>query len=413
LFATRHYGRVANAELSGPEGPLARLVFRMTMRNCDALTRASRTSRSNGNGLRSQTSRSSTPAIPLNSAFAGKCMALSKDIAEKSVEATVAAIEVYNKPDFHFREEAFSLLMTNAWELLLKAKWLADHNDELEFLYEVGSDGKHRMSRSGNPCTHSLTYLTEKLFEDDNSGFDKPSYDNILALVAIRDNSAHFIHKDLELGRRVLEIGTASLQNFLLLVGEWFQIDLSRYNFFLMPISFYHGFETITATSVTPQSLQVQRLLAYLDALEAEEDSQSDKHVALRLCTQFVRSKDASGVSFRWTDDPKAPSVRLSEEDVLRNYPLTYRQLTDQLRRRYADFKNNRDYHRIRKRIEGQKKFSVMRALDPRNPKSAKQRFYNPNIVKEFDKHYTKRTKGEQPAAPNAGSAAAPSASLS
>jgi hypothetical protein len=56
-------------ELIGPAGPLARVVFRMTMRNCDALTRASRTSRSNGNGLHSQTFRSSTPAIPLNSAF--------------------------------------------------------------------------------------------------------------------------------------------------------------------------------------------------------------------------------------------------------------------------------------------------------------------------------------------------------
>jgi len=46
-------------------------------------------------------------------------------------------------------------------------------------------------------------------------------------------------------------------------------------------------------------------------------------------------------------------------------------------------------------RIEGEKKFSVIRALDPRNPKSAKQRFYNPNILGEFDKHYKKRTKGE------------------
>ena len=50
-------GRVANAELSGPGGPLERLVFRKKMRNCDALRCASRTSRSNGNGLRSQTSR--------------------------------------------------------------------------------------------------------------------------------------------------------------------------------------------------------------------------------------------------------------------------------------------------------------------------------------------------------------------
>ena len=89
--------------------------------------------------------------------------------------------------------------------------------------------------------------------------------------------------------------------------------------------------------------------------------------------------------------------MQLSEEDILRNYPFTYRQLTDQLRRRYSDFIENRNYHRIRKKIEGEKKFSVMRALDPRNPKSAKQRFYNPNILREFDKQYKKRIKGDQP----------------
>ena len=51
-------------------------------------------------------------------------MPLSTDLAQKSVQAAVAAIEVYNKPNFLYREEAFALLMTNAWELLLKGKWL-------------------------------------------------------------------------------------------------------------------------------------------------------------------------------------------------------------------------------------------------------------------------------------------------
>jgi len=39
---------------------------------------------------------------------------------------------------------------------------------------------------------------------------------------------------------------------------------------------------------------------------------------------------------------------RVAEEDILRNYPFTYRQLTDQLRRRYSNFIENRNYHRIR-----------------------------------------------------------------
>src|SRR4051812_7708768 len=61
---------------------------------------------------------------------------LSRELAQKAVQAAIAAIEVYNKPDFHFREEAFSLLITNAWELLLKAKWIADHGEDQESIYE-------------------------------------------------------------------------------------------------------------------------------------------------------------------------------------------------------------------------------------------------------------------------------------
>jgi hypothetical protein len=323
----------------------------------------------------------------------GILMVLSKVIANKSVHAAVAAIEIYNKPNFQFREEAFSLLMTSAWELLLKAKWLADHKEKESSLLERDAEGKIRLSRSGNPCTHSLSYLAAKLLEDKSSGFDKPAHDNVIALIEIRDTSAHFVHKDLQLGRRVLEVATASLQNYLLLVQEWFQIDLSKYNFFLMPLSFYHGFEAMAAASVTAHPKQVQRLFDYLDSLIGQPEHDSTKHVALRLETRFVKSKNNTAISFRWTDNPKAPMVQLSEEDVLRNYPLTYRALTDMLRRGYSDFKEGAEYHRLRRKIEQEKKYCIIRVLDPRNPKSSKQRFYNANIIVEFDKHFNKKKK--------------------
>ena len=42
-------------------------------------------------------------------------------VLQKSIEAAKAAIELYNKPEFPYRNESFSILMINAWELLLKA----------------------------------------------------------------------------------------------------------------------------------------------------------------------------------------------------------------------------------------------------------------------------------------------------
>ncbi len=162
-------------------------------------------------------------------------MSLSTELAGKSVQAAVAAIEVYNKPNFSYREEAFSLLMVNGWELVLKAKWVLDHGEAIESLYELVDDGSRnkipKTNRSGNPLSYGASYLSAKFLEDNNSGLEKACHDNILALIEIRDNAAHFLNKDLYIGRRVLEIGTASLRNYLFLATEWFQLDLSNYNF--------------------------------------------------------------------------------------------------------------------------------------------------------------------------------------
>ena len=58
-----------------------------------------------------------------------------KELLDRAIAATVAAIEIYNKPDFLYREEAFAVLAINGWELLLKAKWLDDHGNKISALY--------------------------------------------------------------------------------------------------------------------------------------------------------------------------------------------------------------------------------------------------------------------------------------
>jgi hypothetical protein len=325
-------------------------------------------------------------------------MSLSTDLAHKSIQAAISSIEIYNKPHFTYREEAFALLMTNAWELLVKAKWVLDHKESLESLYVLIDDGKGgkapKLNRSKNPLSAGLSYLTAKLVEDKDSGLERGCHDNILALVEIRDNAAHLLNKDLYLGRRVLEIGTASLRNYLQLATEWFQLDLSQYNFFLMPLSFYHGFEAAEPATRAAYPEQVRKLLSYLDALqETDNEAEATQHVAIRIETKFVRVKDASSVAFRWTDDSEAPAIIVHEEDLMKSYPLRYAQLTELLRRRYSNFMATPEYHKIRRELEKDRKYAIERLLDPGNPKSSRQRFYSPNIVHEFDRHYKLRSK--------------------
>ena len=42
---------------------------------------------------------------------------LSSRLAKKSLNATLSALEIYNKPDSKYREESFCILMINAYEI--------------------------------------------------------------------------------------------------------------------------------------------------------------------------------------------------------------------------------------------------------------------------------------------------------
>ena len=47
-----------------------------------------------------------------------------RSLLDKSIASMLAAIEIYNKPNFTYREDSFAILCVNAWELLLKAVYL-------------------------------------------------------------------------------------------------------------------------------------------------------------------------------------------------------------------------------------------------------------------------------------------------
>ena len=51
---------------------------------------------------------------------------LYESLIDKSISSMLSAIEIYNKPDFKYREETFAILSVNSWELLFKAKLLRE-----------------------------------------------------------------------------------------------------------------------------------------------------------------------------------------------------------------------------------------------------------------------------------------------
>jgi hypothetical protein len=322
--------------------------------------------------------------------------ARSKELLDRSIAATLAAIEIYNKPDFLYRGEAFAVLAVNGWELLLKAKWLHDHSNNMRSLFikdnskgAVAKKGKRRkikLSRSGNPLTYSIDYLAKKLVE--KGALDKSILANIQLLLEIRDTAIHFYHQTGRLQVDLQRIGAASLENFVILTKQWFNQSLSKYNFYLMPLSFMAAPSQMRAVLLNEEE---KKFLNYVKTLESNTEAVNSNYaVTINIEVAFNKSKVKNALDVRITNDPKATAVRLTDEQVREKYPWSYLQLTAECRKRYSDFKAIDKYHKIRKLLINDKRYCHTRKLDPENPKSAKQDFYNPNIFNEFDKHYQK-----------------------
>ena len=323
----------------------------------------------------------------------------SREILDKSIAAMLSAIEVYNKPNFSYREETFSILAISSWELLLKARILQIDNRIsaiLEYERRIKSDGElsekyyRKKNRSGNHVSINLFKAFDRLTNDYGDSIDYRVRKNLEAMTEIRDNSVHFFNKDFELKKKVHEIGTATLKNYLNLIRQWFGVDLGEYNIFLMPIAFIRDMSSATAISL---NVQERNLLRFVNVLEDDinDDETSDFNLSLDIDIRFKRSSKDGLTNVAISNSPDAIPITLEEENVREKYPWDYGILTKRLQNRYSNFKITTKYHEIRKDLEQIKKYCNEWFLDPGNPKSAKKNFYNPNILKEFDKHYKRK----------------------
>lgn len=229
-------------------------------------------------------------------------------LLDKSIQAMLAAIEVYNKPQFSYREETFSILAVNSWELLLKARILMLDGNRissiLEYEQRTNTDGMkskqryRKKNRSGNHVSISLFKAFDLLVNEYADAVPPVVRRNLELLVEVRDNSIHFINTESVLELRVQEVATACLTNYMSLVRQWFGVDFAEYHIFLMPIAFVRDFHVADAV---PLNSQEKKLLQYIEQAETsgEEDEPDDFSLAVRIDLRLHRTSGKGDVEVR------------------------------------------------------------------------------------------------------------------
>lgn len=104
---------------------------------------------------------------------------LHNKLIERSLDGFTLALEVYNRPSMKNRVEAFTIMMVNAWELLLKAEL-------------VKSIGYSSIFYSENRSISISDALKKRLQEND------PVRKNIETLIELRDQAIHLLIPELQ-----------------------------------------------------------------------------------------------------------------------------------------------------------------------------------------------------------------------
>lgn len=143
-------------------------------------------------------------------------------LIEKSKEAFLLAIEIYNKPSIKYRVEGFSFFICNSWELMLKA-------------HMINKFGEKSIYYKDNPDrTITLENCIKKVFTNDKDPLKK----NIEKIIELRNTSTHFITEEYEMV--YIPLFQATVFNFIEKIQEFHHIDMTKFipqNFLTLAVS--------------------------------------------------------------------------------------------------------------------------------------------------------------------------------
>lgn len=130
-------------------------------------------------------------------------------LIDKSIEAFIMGLEIYNKPTIKYRIEGFSFFITNAWELMLKAT-LLKRGENIYF-----SDKPDR--------TLSLENVIKKIYSDKNTRIRL----NLEKIIELRNISTHYITEDYEV--KYVPLFQACVLNFVNELQRFHDVDITHF----------------------------------------------------------------------------------------------------------------------------------------------------------------------------------------
>lgn len=300
-----------------------------------------------------------------------------KMLLENSISAALSSIEIYNKPDFKYRNEIFVILIINAWELLLKAKIIKENDNKINSLYRYKDNGRIIRNRNKTPMTIDLLEAIKRTKLNDTLR------NNLTSLTDIRDSAMHFFNKE-SLSYLVYSLGVATLENYQKLTKEWFKRDLLEYNFYILPLGFAYSFQSFSPISIKKEPKVVQNILHQISYNQQRLDQNNYKFICeievnLKSAKKVTQKTDFKiSVDNNKNDEGLFANTIIQKSNLIDRYPLSYRSLYEKIKTNYPTF-TQRELNKIisKYRIKTNIKYSAYNF----RTKEKEEKYYEKGIL--------------------------------
>lgn len=209
-------------------------------------------------------------------------------MVNKSIEAFILGLEIYNKPTIKYRIEGFSFFICNAWELMLKA--------------EMIKNGSSIYFKDKPDRTLSINETINNIYPDKYTRIRL----NLSKIIDLRNISTHFITQDYEL--KYAPLFQACVLNYIQEIMRFHGVDITKY------IS--QNFLTISATidPLTNEQIKIKyppeiaekfiQKANEIDVLIEEYDSEKFA-INIRQNLYITKKKDEADFTIQINKDSK------------------------------------------------------------------------------------------------------------
>lgn len=305
-------------------------------------------------------------------------------LLEKSLSAALLAIELYNKPNIEYREESFSMLMINAYELLFKSKIIDDtRNIRNIYVYEkkkltndISSKREYiKRNRIGEPMTKGILNVMHTL--KSQKKITQNIYENILLLIEIRDNSVHFLNNNSLLKYKLYTICVANIKNYYKLIEKWYNnFNLENYNFFITPINFSGVDENVDTLNL---EVAQRNFINYINLASSAADATDEFHICIKTELKFLKVETDEALLIQYAKEGKKINVELNDKLFGKMYPLNHKEMTKKYKNKYK-LKIDSNFNEQKKILHEEEICCRARYLDP-NRKGIPRYYYNGNFI--------------------------------